>query len=148
MQCCPHHTPHVPADVFCLLPFVGPWALGLGSRVFGSSWPISGSCPLLAMGPAMTQARFSLGVLVTSAACHIVTTSGPRGPCGWSGRSPRHTAVPCLPLGRLAASAGRAGGSCFFLIPSPSPQSLHSRKGDDLVALPHGLHEAILPRSI
>ena len=49
---------------------------------------------------------------------------------------------PCRSLGRLVPPplAGRA--VAVFLILSPSPQSPHSRIGDDLVTLPRVVHEA------
>ena len=147
LECGATHTTQRPVLFVCLPLGPGSWVLGLGSRVFGSSWPISRSCALLVMGPAMAQARFSLDVFVTSAAWHshnkrpsmalhhalrrmadlvflLVFCLGASGRfpkarrgrfllCNssssnkrpsralWSGRSPRPTAVPCLPLGRL-----------------------------------------------
>lgn len=50
--------------------------------------------------------------------------------CPWPGRG---QLVPPPLAGRAVAG---------FLILSPSPQSPHSRIGDDLVALPHVVHEA------
>ena len=81
----------------------------------------------LAVGPAMAQVpprfRFSLGVLVTSAACQSITKRNHRDNkrpfrAFWGGWSPRPTAVPCLPLGRLVPPplAGRAVASfCIYV---------------------------------
>ena len=71
----------------------------------------------------MTERRFSLVLFVTSAARHGHGRwrTCPRGPCGAGGLLDLPRCL--LPASRAAcaASAGRAGGSCFFLILSPSP---------------------------
>ena len=50
LKCSATHTTHIIHRYLLSLPF-GSRVLGLGSQVFGSSWPISGSCSLLVMGP-------------------------------------------------------------------------------------------------
>ena len=90
--------------------------------------------------------------------CVICDLGGPPGPIIVTGRladlaleglveravSSTYLGACCRPLGRLVPPllAGRAVLAVFFLILSHSPQSSHSRIGDDLVALPHVLHEA------
>ena len=59
--------------------------------------------------------RFSLGVLVTSAACHSDNKRPLR--ALWGGWSPRPTAVPCLPLGRQVSPplGGRAVAGFVYI---------------------------------
>ena len=99
-------------------------------------------CTLSVIGPLpMTACRFSLVLtldLWSVIACHRLLLSGPDReglveravslrPTDTHGRPPRQLVLPPL--------AGRAVAG--FLILSPSPQSPHSRIGDDLVTLPH-----------
>ena len=104
----------------------------------GCHWPLAyDNAPFLSSG------NFSSGVCQGP----VIVDSHLSGPCPrgllWSGWPPWPTfGAHCRSFGRLVPPplAGRAVAG--FLILSPSPQSPHSRIGDDLVALPHVLHEA------
>ena len=104
-------------------------------------------CTLSVIGPLpMTACRFSLVLtldLWSVMACHRLLLSGPdREGLVERAVSLRPTDAHCRPPRQLVLPplAGRAVAG--FLILSPSPQSPHSRIGDDLVTLPHVLHEA------
>ena len=95
------------------LPPPGHWA----SLYPGCHWPLAyDNAPFLSSG------NFSSGVRQGPVIDSHLSGPCPRGPCGAGGLLD----LPLVPVpvsrAACAASAGRAGGSCFFLILSPSPQ--------------------------
>ena len=109
---------------------------------------IGPSCTLLSLAWAYDSAPFlCCGKFPSGVRQGPVIDSHLSGPCPrgllWSGWPPWPTfGAHCRSSGRLVPPplAGRAVAG--FLILSPSPQSPHSRVGDDLVTLPHVVHEA------
>ena len=109
----------------------GSWVLGLGSRAFGSSWPISRSCALC---PPMAPARFSLSLCFSHCdrTAHL-TVLPPAWGCFGVRRPPAYRwplplkRGPCPPLLCPVAS---------FLTAQPLTTIPHFCIGDDLVALP------------
>ena len=100
-------------------------------------------CTLLSYdsAPFLSCGKFPSGVRQGPVIDSHLSGPCPRGPCGAGGLLD----LPLVPMagrGQLVPPplAGRA--VAVFLILSPSPQSPHSRIGDDLVALPHVVHEA------
>ena len=96
------------------LPPQGHWA----SLYPGCHWPLAyDNAPFLSSG------NFSSGVRQGPVIDSHLSGPCPRGPCGAGGLLD----LPLVPMpvsrAACAASAGRAGGSCFFLILSPSSQA-------------------------
>ena len=100
-------------------------------------------CTLLSCdsAPFLSCGKFPSGVRQGAVVDFHLSGPCPRGPCGAGGLLD----LPLVPLAGRGQHvppplAGRA--VAVFLILSPSPQSPHSRIGDDLVALPPVVHEA------
>ena len=105
---------------FCLLGCENRWSL---PNTPPGYWAL---CTLLSYdsAPFLSCGKFPSGVRQGPViACHL---SGPcpRGPCGAGGLLDLPLVPLAWPRAACAASAGRAGGSCFFLILSPSPHFL------------------------
>ena len=122
--------------------FVSPWCKNRWSlpNTSPGHWAL---CTLLSCdsAPFLSCGKFPSGVRQGPVIDSNLSGPCPRGPCGAGGlidlplvpMAGRGQLVPPPPAGRVVAG---------FLILSPSPQSPHSRIGDDLVALPHVVHEA------